>query len=291
MEDEVMKKRIENNIKENIAISNIMREIENNDTKVKYILKPACAFLIAIVVFIGLKSQDLQNEMLITKNNVLSDTTKVDTTEKYEKYSFVTDQMKNESENATISALFNEEIKPENLKDNSDNIAIVRIISLDSSSAEYDHIVGKTYGKLLINTIIKGNLKEGEVIEYASTGGYLTIAEWEKYQPQSANEKRDYLREKNSLQIDKNTTYMHLQFGKCIDVEAGNTYLAYFNYNEEMEKYEMIGFQNGLMKLDIPQEEKSISIIDINYDELKVLNNNTGEYENLKEYIIMNINK
>lgn len=211
------------------------------------------------------------------------------TVEGYEVSSFVTDEIKDESESALMSALLSDELTPDNLKEEAENIAIVRVISLDYSSTEFDTIVGNTFGSMLINTVLKGNLQEGNVVSYASKGGYLTISEWEKNQPAAANEKRDYLRAQNNKAIDKDSTYIHLQFNKCVDAEAGQTYLAYFNYNEEMGKYEIIGFQNGFMKLDIPQENSRISTLNIKNDEIRVLNNNTNEYENFKNYIIEHI--
>lgn len=197
---------------------------------------------------------------------------------------YVTNDIKKSAENGDVSVEFNKKVTLNELVNSAENIAIVRIISLDSSSAEYDHVVGKTYGRLIINTAIKGNLKEGTVVDYAALGGYLKITEWEQYQPEAANAKRKLLRGQNGIKVDDNS-YIHLQFDDCIDVEAGKTYLAYLNYNKNMQKYEIIGFGDGFMELSIDSEQENISTININTNEVKILNNYTKEYENLDEYI------
>ena len=144
---------------------------------------------------------------------------------------FVTSDIKKSAENIEVSAEFNKETTLNDLVDSTDNIAIIRVISLDSSNAQFDHVVGNTYGKLMVNTVIKGNLKEKQVIEYAALGGYLTIAEWEQYQPTAANEKRDFLRQQSGTVSNKNEAYIHLQFENNVDIEEGKTYIAYLNYS------------------------------------------------------------
>ena len=198
---------------------------------------------------------------------------------------FVTPDIKKSAENIEVSAEFDKEVTLKDLVDSTENIAIVRVISLDSSSAQYDHVVGNTYGKLMVNTVIKGTTKEEEVIEYAALGGYLTIADWEQYQPSAANEKRDFLRQQSGTVSNKNEAYIHLQFENNIDIEEGKTYIAYLNYNSEMGKYEIVGFADGLMELSIEKENKNISMLDVDTKQVKIKNNHTGEYENLESYI------
>lgn len=206
----------------------------------------------------------------------------------YDISSYVTDEIISNSENAKMSALYDQSILPENIKSRADYIAIVRVISCDYATTEYDNYAGHTFGKMLVNNVIKGDLNTGDVFNFASIGGYLTIEEWEKNQPKEANEKRDYLRQLNGIVIDKSKTYINVQFDKCVNVKAGKTYLAYFTFNEKMEAYEIIGFHNGFLELDVNQA-RTISVIEMDFNNVKVLNNNTREYENLNEYIETNI--
>lgn len=243
-------------------------------------------FIIFAICFI-LFSNKMQSNMLVQSQE--NQNKLAQKTDEHEIYSFISEQQKSKAEESIVFAHMKSQITPKELKENADNIAIVRIISLDSSSAEFDSIVGNTYGKMIINTNLKGNLVNGDVVEYASTGGYLTIAEWEKYQPTVANEKRDYLRAENGIEVNKETEYIHLQLRNCIDVEEGCSYLAYFTYNESMQKYKIIGLQTGLMKLNIPKENNTISLMNSDYNNVEVFNNNTQKYENLQEYINKNI--
>jgi len=233
-------------------------------------------FFIALVIFFRLKNINIKENDFNLTNNQIS---------KYRVSSYISDKQKADAENAEISLEINEEESFEDLVKKSENIVIVRIISLDSSSAEYDQVVGNTFGKLIINNVIKGELKEGQVVDYAATGGYLTINEWEKYQSDTANEKRDYIRKQNGIVVDKETSYIHLQFENNIDVEEGKTYLAYINFNDKMDKYEIVGFERGLMEISIEQEENTISAIDMKLNELKLKDNNSGKYELLNDYI------
>ena len=252
--------------------------------KFKIIITILISLLVCIELIIILNTKNLQ------KNNPIE----ISKSKEYPEYkvsSFITDEIINNSERIQMLGLYTQNISPENTKKDAEFIAIVQIISCDYSSTEYDSVAGQTFGKMLINNVIKGNLKPGEILDYAAIGGYLTIEEWESKQPEEANQKREYLRKQNGITIDKSKTYMHIQFDKCIDAEEGITYLAYFNYNKEMGKYEFIGFHNGLMKLDLTKK-KSVSVINnLDMNDVKVLNNNTRQYENLNDYIEKNINE
>lgn len=237
----------------------------------------ACSILIGIMLITAIKPTIKVNE-----NIVLGEATAEKAENKLS--TFVTEKIKKTAEEAQVATELNEEVSMKGLIDSTENIAIIRIISLDSSSAQFDQVVGKTYGKMLINTVIKGNLKEGEVVDYAALGGYLTIAEWEQYQPAAANEKRDFLREQSGIKLNKEESYIHLQFEDNIDVEEGKTYIAYMNYNSEMGKYEITGFADGLMELSIEKEQKRVSPINIDSQKVMIKNNHTGEYESLESY-------
>ena len=80
------------------------------------------------------------------------------TVEGYEVSSFVTDEIKDESESALMSALLSDELTPDNLKEEAENIAIVRVISLDYSSTEFDTIVGNTFGSMLLAMLQKEDI-------------------------------------------------------------------------------------------------------------------------------------
>lgn len=248
---------------------------------------------ILMILLVGIALITLLNTNKYWENSKNKDTLETAKTNNHEEYkvsSFITDEIMDNSESIKMSALYDESILPKNVKENAEFIAIVRIISCDYSTAKYDSVAGQTFGKMLVSNVIKGDLEPGDVLEYAAIGGYLTIEEWESQQPEEANQKRDYLRKQNGITVDKANTYMHVQFDRCIDVNEGNTYLAYFNYNDEIGAYEFIGFHNGLMELDLTKQ-KAVSVIEnLDMNATKVLNNNTRQYENLNNYVEKNIN-
>lgn len=255
--------------------------------KLKTVIYILIVLIVCIVLTIILKNNNFFGN---SKNNESFEISKNNNYPEYEVSSFITDEIINNSESIKMLGLHTQALSPENVKKDADFIAIVRIISCDYSTAKYDSVAGQTFGKMLVSNVIKGDLEPGDVLEYAAIGGYLTIEEWESQQPEEANQKRDYLRKQNGITIDKANTYMHIQFDKCIDVNEGNSYLAYFNYNDEIKAYEFIGFHNGFMELDL-NKQKAVSVIEnLDMNAIKVLNNNTRQYENLNNYIEKNIN-
>lgn len=209
----------------------------------------------------------------------------------YETYSYITEEMKNNSEKLETIAEFDVEYTPEYLLEKSDAIILASVISVDGASAKYNSIVGMTYGKLLVSKTIKGQVKEGEILEYLKPGGFITVTDWEKYQDPEANAKREYLRQVNGADIDKDNTYISLGLPDDIEIEAGKMYLIYLNYSDTYEKYEIIGLGTGLREVNI--EKTNIVTYSHNTDDntLKIKNNKTGEYESLNQYIEQYINK
>ena len=75
-----------------------------------------------------------------------------------------------------------------------------------------------------------------------------------------------------------------------INIEEGKTYLVYLNYNENAGVYEILGLKYGLREINIPQEKNNITLIDLDFGNIGIKNNDTNEYENLQEYIDKYIN-
>ena len=206
----------------------------------------------------------------------------------YNVSTYVTEEIKNKAEYSGGILCLEYEYTPKKMYELSTDIAIVKVISLDYMDPT--GFLGKTFGKILINSSLSGNLKQGEVITYVEPGGYANMEEWDKLQPEAAREKRRYLREQAGLSTDYSNEWMYITADIDVEIEAGKTYLAYLAYNEKLECYEIIGLENGLREVNIPQEKESVSVTELNFEELKIKNNVTEEYENLNEYIVNNIN-
>ena len=175
----------------------------------------------------------------------------------------------------------NEEYTPELIGEDADDIVIASVISLDGAIAD-EGLFGITTGKLLINTTIKGDLQQGQVIEYMKNGGVMKMSEWEATQPSSANSKRQYLREQSGNNINLDNTYINVSISDDIDIEEGYTYLIYLKKNQE--KYEIIGLDVGLRKVNVNYSSR-LRTQNLDIDTLEVMNNKTGEFESLQNYI------
>lgn len=211
----------------------------------------------------------------------------------YKTFSYITEEMLRNTSDSKPMTMFRYSYTPEKMLELSDTIALVTIVSIDGASTEYNNMFGMTYGKILVENIITGDKIENDIVSYIKPGGILTFANWEKTQPQAANEKRKYLREQSGTEIDKDNTYIRITLGNDIELETGKTYLAYLNYNEIFDKYEIIGLGNGLRELNVEQQINEVKVqnIDSYNNDLKIKDNTTGEWESLDLYIKNNITK
>lgn len=242
--------------------------------KYKIIIIPILLLVIFLICFfITTKFKNLSNEI---ENDITSENY-------YNTYTYVTEAMINNCTDLTKISLQIHEYTPKFMKENSDAIAIVSIISKDGASMEYSTF-GMTYGKMLINNVILGEVKQKEIIEYLKPGGIISVKDYDEHDNKAAVEKRDYLNEKAGKVIDKENTYFNIKLEDDIEIEEGKTYLAYLHYIEKYDKYEIIGLGNGLREVNIEKQER-IKEQEININELKIKNNRTQEWESLKDYI------
>lgn len=228
---------------------------------------------------------DVLENSNIDENNISEEHTE------YKTYSYITDEMRLSSHDSKPVAMFRHEYTTGYILELSDLVALVTIVTIDGASTEYNSMFGMTYGSLLIEDIIVGDNIEKDIIRYIKPGGILTMSNWEKTQPQTANDKRNYLSEKSETETNKDDTYINIKLGNDIELEAGKTYLAYLNYNEKFDKYEIIGLGNGLREVNVEQQINSVKKRKIkNNKDLKIKNNTTGQWESLDTYIVENIN-
>lgn len=202
--------------------------------------------------------------------------------------SYIDNDVKEEATVNIASLCLAYEYTPQKMYDLSTDIAIIKIISEDYMDPNAS-ILGMTFGKMLINNTISGNLKEGRVVTYEKPGGYVDMATYDASRPKASSEKRRYLREKAGINTDMNNEYINILADSDIELEVGKTYFAYLTYNSENNAYEIIGLGNGLREVNIPQESKSVMKTNLNYNELKIKNNITGEWESLDTYVKQSI--
>lgn len=207
--------------------------------------------------------------------------------ETYQTHTYLSSDIIENSQKATSYAEFVREFTPEYMLNIADAVAVVSVISVDSADTKYNQAVGNTYGTMVINNSIYGSLTNGTVINYMKSGGTMTLEEYDKYQLPEMREKHEMLRKQSG--IDATKVYVNMHFENDPDIEEGKSYLCYLKYIDSIEKYEIIGLGNGFREINIPQS-RSVSSQSINTSEYKILNNNTGKFESLSEYINKYIN-
>lgn len=205
----------------------------------------------------------------------------------YSTYTYLLPSILENVEDIITFVELEKEYTPEYMLELSDAVVIASVISIDGADTKYNQAVGYTYGKIVINNSIYGNINQGSIINYMKSGGIMTLEEYDKYQIEEIQEKHKNLREQSG--IDASQIYVNTHFENDINVETGKTYLCYLKYIDSIGKYEIIGLGNGLRELNLKKKE-FVSSLEINIYEQKILNNNTGEYESLNDYIKKYIN-
>lgn len=240
--------------------------------------------LICLVVISGIKyNKNLKESSLKLQEASIEEKSKEEII-KYDISTYITPEMKKNAKKMTRIVCFANEYTPEFLMETCDAIAIIRVISHDKVDAERG-LFEFTIGKALVNNRIYGNLEEDSVITYIKPGAYIDMETWNNAQPEAARDNRIRVREEMGINTPLSEEYINTLLPDDIDIDIGKTYLAYLHYNEENNEYEIIGLGNGLREVDVNQETKYVSKIDIDLDDAQILNNVTNEYESLKEYI------
>lgn len=256
----------------------------------KYIIGIIVILIIIIGGTIAINNYKKSTNQEATENNEIieNDTNSNEEKKTYKAYSYITDEAINNSYGNDSTVILRTAYTSDYLFEISDSIVLATVITIDGTSMEYNEMFGMTYGTLLIDKVIYGSGTQGEVLEYIKPGGYMSMADWEKAQPEAARAKREYLRAQAGIEVDEENTYIKTLIGNDIDLEAGKTYLMYLNHSDSFDKYEIIGLGNGLREVNIPQVS-DVSVQNCDSDELMIRNNDTGEWELLNNYIQENI--
>lgn len=249
--------------------------------KKKIIIGVGIAFVAIASISIGVNINKIDENVLKENVDIISQDNSYDT------YTYITENMRQKAENRGFIASYLNAYTPEYMLNESDAVALVTVVSLDNASTK-ESVFGMTYGKMLINDVFYGDVTSGTLVEYAKSGGLVSVADYDKYDIPESVAKRDYLREKAGITIDKENSYLRLKKSEDIEIEEGKTYLAYLNYIEEFDRYEIIGLGFGLREVNVDQVSK-VRHQNYNINDLKIKNNETGEWESLENYVNQNI--
>ncbi len=261
----------------NLKIDNLLKNEETNTKANKQYLKIAACLIVILVFSVGaiLTCINISQNNKVVKDNVsqLANGKQI--------YTYVTDEMKKDSkyiDENKATAQISKAYTPKDLLELCDCVVLITVESIEGASREYSSST-MTYGKVIVNNVILGDIKLGDEIEYLKPGGYITVAEYDKYEDGA---------EVTEEQTGEETQYYNTLLNGDIEIEVGKTYLAYLHYDNNEDKYEIIGLGNGLREINIPKENV-VTSKEYDLDELKILNNTTNEWESLKEYIENNI--
>ena len=249
--------------------------------KRKYFILVCLSLFIIVFILSIINSNDIENinANINQERNILQDN--VNQKECYEVYSYITDDMRQKAEDVIPAILcYGRAFTPDYLNELSDHIAIIRVISIDEMDASYG-LFGITKGNLLVNNSLKGDFNDGDIIKFGKIGGIIDAQTLIDVQ----GEESSYTNEE-----PKNEIYFNIIREFDINIEEGKTYLVYLNYNENAGVYEILGLKYGLREINIPQERNNITLIDLDFGNIGIKNNDTNEYENLQEYIDKYIN-
>lgn len=167
---------------------------------------------------------------------------------------------------------------PEVMYQTAEQVVIARVDSIDGSS-NYNEQTGEyvfpfTYGKMTILAVKKGNLSVNQQVPYLRMGAILTFEQY--YQGLLPDHQQ-----KIAEHMDQQPKYVKHMFGDDIDIEAGKIYLIYIGENDskdspEKDAYPIIGWEGGLREIKGDLSSQA---------QIQVLNNITGEWENLSQLI------
>lgn len=167
----------------------------------------------------------------------------------------------------------------------STDIALITILSIDGGDnfgeQTNEYCYPYTYGKFKVEKVYKGNIEEEKEYEYIRAGG---IIDYDSYYNSLSEDEKD----KNNILINGvKPAYIEMKSEGDIDIEPGKTYLVYLSNPEsgiglfaKKDAYMINSFEGGLREvLDYSK------IKDKDLSEIKVLNNFTGEYENINDIL------
>ena len=104
-------------------------------------------------------------------------------------YSYLENISSSDITSTTVGVELNQAYTPEYMKNISDTIIIANITSIDDADMKYNDIVGYTYGKLEVLQTLYGDVKQGDILEFAKPGAILSYDEWNQAQPSEDQEK------------------------------------------------------------------------------------------------------
>lgn len=175
--------------------------------------------------------------------------------------------------------------------ENSDFIIIGTVKNIDGAinynAKENIYTMTQTIGEVEINKIIKGNIQES-TIPFIRLGGTIKFSEYEKSLLESQKNKLELV--KTLTEEEKETKYVVDEIADDISIENGKTYLMYLKYDSDYDRYGIVYVGQGLREVQTTNNAKvksstTMKLTTEDTHEIKVKNNDTGEYESLSDVV------
>lgn len=119
--------------------------------------------------------------------------------------------------------------------------------AINYSEKLQEYVMTSTIGRIRVNEIIKtdDNIIAGGEIDFIRNGGTISVAEYEK-----SLTPRQVIRQglDQMTQEEKENRYVKVAYMDDVEIEVGKEYLMYLKYDENMDRYRIIGMQYGLLE-------------------------------------------
>ena len=172
--------------------------------------------------------------------------------------------------------------------ENSDFIIIGTVNNIDGAinynAKENLYTMTQTIGEIKINKVIKGDIKE-TVIPFIRLGGKIQFSEYEKSLVESQKTKLELV--ETLSEKEKESKYVEDKIADDISIENGKTYLMYLKYDSDYDRYGIMYIGQGLREVQTTNIEKiqAETSTELATEDIKVKNNDTGEYETLLDVV------
>ena len=192
----------------------------------------------------------------------------------YPTHTYISDEIRKNSEiNVLMRCTLSHNEKE--LKDAATDIAIIKVISIDSADMKLFKAAPTTYGRFLVDKTIYGTIEENSVYTYANEGGFIPIIEYEQIRnPDFYKKTTKEFREK------RKNRYYYATFEPAMELKTGRTYLAFMKYHKSKNLYAFLDRGEGLRGINLPAQD-TVKYEAYRLDNLKVRNNRTEELESL----------
>ncbi|WP_225533294.1 hypothetical protein [Enterococcus sp. S23] len=234
-------------------------------------------------------------EIPTEKSNSTSTTKEqVSEVKKEDYYSYLDNVDRTNVQSSTVeSFLMYDNTNPKSLQDNTNNIFLARVISIDKADVDANipetdsnSILPDTYGRLEVLKQIEGTTPDQ--VSFIRSGGIIKEKDRFRNAEKEEVDKHNRLRtEAGRPPITQSDDWVEVREAGDIELQAGEVYLFFATYSEERDAYVLEGYQYGALLLE--DDEQPISRTRSLPNQIgktwKIKNAASGEEQDLGDYL------